>query len=260
MANNLENTTGKISTSERTNEKNLENLHIANTIIESVGTAFKPTNPLILKDALLEFENSFITMTDAVRTASIAEENAVDAQIAAFKPVSKRVTKIMKAVRAQNLEDLFVEGLQSDSYRLNGVRINKNTPDTTPNPENGASSPPAPNTSSVSRRSYAGIIESLRIISGKLSSNPAYNPNETEYRSPEIAAWVDGLQTTHNTALDAKVHTRTTRNTRNAHAYNEETGIIKRMNALKNYLGYILDKDDPRLKQLKSLKFTDNTK
>lgn len=259
MANTIENTTKSISRSERTNEKNLEHLHIANTIIDSVGAAYKPTNPLISKAALLEFENTFIEMTDAVRAASIAEQNAVDAQIAAFKPVSKQVTKIMKAVRAQDLEDLFVDGLQSESYRLNGVRINKSTPDTPPEPVNGVVSLP-PNTASVSRRSYAGIIESLRRFSGKLASNPAYNPNEPEYKAPQIAIWVDGLQTTHNTALDSKVSTRTERSTRNAYVYNDETGIIERMNALKNYLGYILDKDDPRLKQLKSLKFVDNTR
>ena len=127
------------------------------------------------------------------------------------------------------------------------------TPDTPPEGE-------APKTASVSRRSYAGILESVRTISGKLTANGAYNPNEKEYQSPAIAAWIDGLQTTHNTALDAKINTRAKRSALNAYAYNPETGLIERMNALKNYLGYILDKDDPRLKQMKSLKFVDNTR
>ncbi len=247
----------KISTSERTHAKNQENIHIANTIIESVGAAYKPTNPLIAKTALLEFETNFTQMTQSLLTARIAEQAAVDAQIAAFKPVSKRVSLVMKAVRAQNLEDNFVAGLQSDVYRLNAVRINQKTPDTS-DPANGVGD--APKNASVSRRSYSGILESLRTFSGKLTSNAAYNPNETDFKSPAIAAWVDTLQTAHNAALAAKVATRTERNTRNAYIYNRDTGIIERMNALKNYLGYILDKDDPRLKQIKSLKFVDNTR
>ncbi len=252
----IENNTKSISRSEKTNAKNQENVHIANTIVASVGDIYQPTNPLIAKAELLEFETNFTAMTQAVLTAFIAEQAAVDAQLTAFKPVSKRVTLIMKAVRSQNLDELFVEGLQSDVYRLNAVRINKSTPDTSPDPANGE---PVPKTASVSRRSYAGILESLGIISEKLK-NPAYNPNEPEFKSTAIVTWVAGLQTTHNNALDKKVATRAERNTRNAYAYNDTDGLLPRMTALKNYLGYILDKDDPRLKQLKSLKFVDNTR
>jgi len=251
MANETENNTKSISRSEKTNAKNQENVHIANTIVASVGDIYQPTNSLIAKAALLEFETNFTALTNAVLTAQIAEQAAVDAQLTAFKPVSKKVTLIMKAVRSQNLDELFVEGLQSDVYRLNAIRINKSTPDTAPDT--------APKTASVSRRSYAGVLESLGIISEKLK-NPAYNPNEPEFKSTAITAWVAGLQTTHNNALDKKVATRSARNTRNAYVYNDTDGLLPRMTALKNYLGYILDKDDPRLKQLKSLKFVDNTK
>ena len=257
MANETENNTKTISRSEKTNAKNQENLHIANSIVASVGDIFDPTNPIIDKDALLEFETNFIALTQAVLTAWIAEQAAVDAQLMGFKPVSKRVSQIMKAVRAQGLDELFVDGLQADVYRLNAIRIDKKTPDTSPDPAN--SGEPAPKNASVSRRSYAGILESLGIISEKLK-NPVYNPNEPEFKSTAITAWVAGLQTTHNTALDKKVATRTARNTRNAYAYNDTDGLLPRMTALKNYLGYILDKDDPRLKQLKSLKFVDNTR
>lgn len=251
MAN--ETTIPKVSRSEKTNAKNAENLHIANTIVENVADIFNPTNPIIAKLDLLDFETIFVQLTQNVLNAQIAEQAAVDAQIAKFKPVSKKVTLIMKAVRSQSLDPEFVDGLQSDVYRLNAVRINQRTPDTTPEGTPAA-------TASVSRRSYAGILESLRTISGKLTSNTNYNITEPEFSSAGIAAWVDDLQNTHNNALEKKVATRTERNARNAFGYNNETGLIPRMKALKNYLGYILDKDDPRLKQMKSLKFVDNTK
>ena len=111
MANENENNTKKISRSEKTNAKNLENTHIANAIVASVGDIFKPTNPSIEKAKLLEFETNFTQMSQDVLTAWIAEQNTVDVQITAFKPVSKRITLIMKAVRSQNLEDEFVDGL-----------------------------------------------------------------------------------------------------------------------------------------------------
>ena len=116
------------------------------------------------------------------------------------------------------------------------------------------------NSASVSRRSYAGILENLQMFSTQLTSNPAHNPNEAEYKSPAISAWVSGLNTIHDDALESKVATRTERAGRNVYVYNDTDGLLARMNLLKNYLGYILDKNDPRLKQMKSLKFTDNTK
>lgn len=257
MANENNTETPKtISKSERTNAKNLENLHTAIAIVDSIGADYKPSNGLIEKESLIEFEQSFEEMTQGVLTATANEQNKVDAQINAFKPVSSRVTLIMKSVRAQGLDPLFVEGLQSTVYRLNGVRISKNTPDETPE---GANEPSGGN-SSVSRRSYAGILESLQMLSTQLTSNAAHNPNEPEYKSPAIATWVNNLNTIHDDALEAKVATRTKRGERNLHIYNDTDGLIPRMNLLKNYLGYILDKTDPRLKQMKSLKFVDNTK
>lgn len=257
MANENENNTPqKISKSERTNAKNLENLHIANSIVESIGAEYLPSNALIVKIALTEFEETFEEKTQSVLTATADEQNKVDAQIGAFKPVSSRVSLIMKAVRAQGLDPLFAEGLQSTVYRLRGVRINKNTPDESPAGGDDANG----GNSSVSRRSYAGILENLQMFSTQLASNSAYNPNEPEYKSAAINAWVTNLAAVHDTALESKVQTRTKRAERNAYVYNDTNGLIPRMNALKNYLGYILDKTDPRLKQIRNLKFTDNTK
>lgn len=238
-----------ISRHEKTNAKNLESAFIAKLIVEELGALHNPNNDLIEKAKLIQFIDQYGENSQAVITAAINEQNAVDAQIAAFKIVPKKVAKIMKSVKGQGLSEDFIENLQATSYRLNGVRINKNTPDTSPD-----------NSHSVSRRSYAGMLESLSIFSGQLTANPAHNPNETEYQSPAVAAWVASLQTIHNNALAAKVATRTARNTRNAHAYNETTGLLVRMNALKNYLATILDPNDPRLKQIKRLKFVDNTK
>ena len=45
---NPDNEPKKISTSEKTQAKNAENLHVANTIIESVGVIYNPTNKALL--------------------------------------------------------------------------------------------------------------------------------------------------------------------------------------------------------------------
>jgi hypothetical protein len=244
--------------SESTHAKNLENLHVANSIVGSIGATFDPNNPLTKAAALTDFETGFAASMQEVNEKIPAEQTAVGAQMAAFKLVSGRVSKIMKAAKAQGLSPEFMANLRSTANRLNGVRVNKDTPDEIqPPPADGAS---GGGTHSVSRRSYAGILESLDLLDEQLKNNAGYKPNEDEYKSATITAWIESLRDLHNAALDAKLATRTARNARNAFAYNPTDGLLVRMNALKPYMETILDKNDSRLKQLKKLKFKDYSK
>lgn len=253
MANETENTK-KVSRSERTHAKNLENLHIAISLIESLGATWNPNNPLIAGNALTEFKEQFGNSMGAVNAAYSVEQNKVGEQIAAFKPVSKKVNKIMKAAAGQSLSTEFMSNLRSTANRVNAVKVSKSTPDTSPDGQ------PAQASSSVSRRSYAGILESLDLLDEQIKNNSNYKPNEEEYKSASISAWVASLQTAHNAALDSKTDTRTARAARNSFGYDQSTGIIARMNAAKAYAETILDKSDPRFQQLKKLRFVDYSK
>jgi hypothetical protein len=253
---NQENNQNKISVSEKTHAKNRENTHIANTIIASIGAGFKPNNVLITSAALTEFEANTGNLMQSLNTSLSAEQTAVGKQIAAFKLVSGRVARTIKAAKGQSLTPEFQLNLRSTANRLNGIRVGKTTPDTSPE----GAPPTKGKSASVSRRSYAGILESLSIFSEQLKANVEYNPNELEYQSPSVAAWIVELRTVHNAALDSKVATRAARNDRNAYAYNDKTGVLARMNALKAYVETILDKTDARFIQLKKLKFVDYSK
>ena len=247
----------KTSVSEKTHAKNNENTHIVNSIIASVGGIWKPNNDLITSSAMTDFEDTFGGFMQSLNAVFSDEQAKVGAQIAAFKDVSKHVSKILKSAAGQGLSSEFMANLRSTSNRLNAVRVNKSTPDTAPD---GAPPTTAKGTASVSRRSYAGILESLDLLDEQIKTNKEYNPNEPEFQSATVSAWVSNLRAVHNNALDSKVATRNARNSRNAYAYNPATGIMKRMKAVKAYAETILDKTDPRLKQLKKLKFADYSK
>lgn len=253
MAEN-ENTTKKVSISERTHAKNGEYTHIVNSIIAELGPIYQPNNDLILSAEMVEFETNFESLSQGLNAAIFNEQTKVGEQIAAFKLVSGRVGKIIKVARGQGLSPEYLEYLRSTANRLNGIRVNKNTPDNSPD------TPPSANangTVSVSRRSYAGILESLGLLDEQIKGNPDYKPNETEYQAVAISAWIASLRTIHDAALDAKIATRTARNARNSYIYHPTTGLIVRMRAIKAYLETILDKNDPRLKQIKKLRFVD---
>ena len=178
-----------------------------------------------------------------VNEKEVAEQNAVDLQITEFKKVKQRVRMIVKAAKGQSLAKEFIDRLQSNVYRLYGTRIGKKTPDE------------SQGKISVSRQSYAGILETLDEVDEQLGANPAYAPNETENQTATVSAWKDELRTVHNNALNTKTETRAARNDRDEFAYNSTDGLKVRIDALKNYLETILDKNDPRLKQLMKLKF-----
>jgi len=245
--------------SESTHAKNLENLHIANSIVASVGAVYDPINSLLKGPSLPDFETGVATRMGEVNEKLSLEQTAVDLQIAAFKQVSSRVSKTIKAAKALGLSPEFLENLRQTSNRLNGIRVNKATPDEMqPPPAPGAAG--TGGTRSVSRRSYAGILESLDLFDEQLKSNAAYKPNEDFYKSATITAWIADLRTLHNNALDTKVATRSARNARDSFAYSKTDGLLIRMNALKAYMETILDKNDPRFRQLKKLIFIDHSK
>ncbi|CAN5381295.1 hypothetical protein BH10ACI1_BH10ACI1_18260 [soil metagenome] len=242
--NTINETPKKVSVSEKTHAKNAENLHIANTIIESVGNIYNPTNTTLLAlNKMTAFEDGINQRMQTVNEKEVAEDNAVDVQIAEFKKVKPRVRMIVKAAKGQSLDKDFIDRLQASVYRLYGTRIGKKTPDE------------MQNSNSVSRQSYAGILETLDETDELIKSNPAYAPNETENQTAAVTAWVNDLRTIHNNALATKTDTRAARNDRDEFAYNSTNGLKVRMDALKNYLETILDPSDPRLKQLKKLKF-----
>jgi hypothetical protein len=203
------------------------------------------------------FENDFGGFMQALNTAVSEEQSKVGAQMADFKPVSTRVSRIMKSAAGQGLKPEFMANLRSTANRLNAVRVNKTLPDI---PEPGAPQANGNGKASVSRRSYAGILESLDLLDEQLKTNKDYNPNEPEYKPAAVSAWIEGLRTTHYVALDSKVATRAARSARNAYVYHPTTGLIPHMNALKAYAETILDKSDSRLKQLKKLRFVDYSK
>jgi hypothetical protein len=243
------------STSEKTHAKNLENTHIANTVVASLGATYNPNNPLIKKTALEDFEQAFAARMQAVNAAAAVEQTATDAQITAFKEVPSRVARVIKAARGLGLAPEYLENLRQTANRLSGVRASEKTPDDPATPEDESKS-----NASVSHRSYAGILETLDLLDEQLKSNPAYEPNEVEYQPAAVTAWITDLRAKRDAALNAKIATAAARNDRDSHVYHPTTGLVTRMNALKAYAETILPKTDTRFKQLKSLKFKDYSK
>jgi hypothetical protein len=246
--------TKKVSISEKTNAKNLENTHIVNATIETI-TNYNTSNDLIKKQPLIHFETGFAARMQTVNAVFSAEQTAISAQTAAFKLVPERVTKIMKAVKGQGVSAESLERLMTTVRRLRGVRVSDKTPDNPATPEDESKS-----NRSVSRRSIAGILESLDLLDEQIKAEADYKPNEDEFKKETISAWITDLRALREARLEAQAATTNARQDRDAFGYDDAIGLIPRMNAVKNYVASILDKSDARFKKIKGLKFVDTTK
>lgn len=241
------------SNSEKTNAKNLENIHIANSTIDTV-TNYNSNNPLIVKQALIDYEMGFAARMQAVNAAFSAENLAISAQTEAFKLVPQKVTKIVNAVKSQNVSAESLERIMTTVRRLRGVRVTDKTPDNPLTPEDESLQ-----NHSVSRRSIAGILESLDVLDEQVKIETGYNPNEEDVKKESITEWITELRTLRSNRLDAQAATTDARQSRDEYGYSKETGLIPRMNMVKAYLLTILDKSDARYKKIKGLKFVDTT-
>lgn len=243
------------SVSEKTHAGNRDNLHIANGIVAEFGSIFVPVSDLVKAAELNTFETTFTTNLQSVNDAFSIEDARVKLQIREFNKVPKRVTKIMNAARGLGLSAETLASLQTSVNKINGFRATSKTPDNPLTPEDESQS-----NISVSQRSYAGLLESLDLFHSKLAVDPAYVPNEAEYKTAAIEAWIEELRTVHDDAIAARLATVSARHKRDSHAYHQTTGIIPRTKALKAYAASILEKDDPRLIRLKKLRFVDFSK
>jgi hypothetical protein len=250
MANETENNTPrKISRSEKTNAKNLENLHIANVTIDTLEN-YNPSNPLIKKTALADFETGFAARMRSTNEAVAAEDTAIEGQTVAFKLVPQKITRVIGAIKGQGVSGETLEHLMTTVRRLRGVRVNNKTPDDLPVNGNGSKH-------SVSQQSIAGILEGLDLLGEQINGIETYRPNEEEFKKESLTTWISGLRDARHARLNAQAVTTGARQVRDAYGYGPE-GLIVRMKALKAYLETILDKSDDRYKKIKGLKFVDN--
>ena len=237
---------------EQTQAKNLDNLRTAISILQSIGSLYSPSKVLIEISELVKFATGFDDRMQAINAVLPAEELAVNQRMAGFKPVAARTTKILNAAKGQGLEPEEIADLRTSANAIRGIRVTPKTPDDPNTPLDQSKK-----SISSSNRSYAGILESLDLFVEQLKGFPGYNPNETEYQTATLDAWVSDLKTKNQTAIDAKGPTRAARNDRNSFAYSDTTGLLVRTRMMKNYVRSILPTSDTRYIQLNRLKFTD---
>src|ERR1700752_4420925 len=100
--------------------KNLENLKKARDFAASWGAAYAPTNPVLLLSYIDSVITAGETVADELQAVRTPYRNATAAAEDAFAPLSKRVTRVMNALRVSGAPDSVVEDAETYARKIQG--------------------------------------------------------------------------------------------------------------------------------------------
>jgi hypothetical protein len=241
--------------SEQTRAKNIDNIRVMISIATELGAKYSTNNELIKLDGFIAFADGCSQRQKSVIEVLPIEDKAINERIVAYNAIPKRSTKILNAVKASGVTEQTIGNLRTTLNALRGSKVSAKTPD---NPQPLPEGQTPKKTSSVSQKSYASMLENVVVFVEQVKAQTGFKPNEEEFKTSALEAWVADLTAKNNAAISVKALIQSNRASRDSFMYSETDGMQIRVNAYKAYLRSILDKDDIRLKQISKLRFSYN--
>lgn len=236
------------SKSETGHTKNVANLKTLNTYLGTLGTKYNPTKPIIALTALNAMHTDADKSLSNIQDALPAFTAAVDAQEAAYAPLNKLVTRLVRAYKSAIENPGEADTIISLQKKINGKpkKINTKT-----EPKEGAEDPV-----STSQLSYDNRQANFQLLVKTMAANPNYKPNETELQIATLQAYADELKQKTGAVDAAYAPIVNSRINRNNILYNEKTGMIPVVvPAIKDYIISVYGAGSPQIKYIYTLKF-----
>lgn len=238
------------SSNETGHAKNVANLQTLVTYLESLDGKYNPTKASLKLDALKTLYTSASKSMDDYSNAKPAYSAAVDAQEAAFKPLDKLLTRVVKAYKAGVDDPASAETIVGIKKKMTGAGSRKEA-----GTENDAATD-APKERSTSQRSYDNRLAHFADIIKVLEATPDYQPAEDELKVSTLKSlYADLLKKTQ--AVDAaEAPVINARIRRNKSLYDSKTGLFDVVAGVKDYVASVYGAGSPEVKYINQLKFT----
>ena len=239
------------STSEKGHAKNVANFKTLTTRCTSFP-GFNPANSDLQPAALAATFASGDAVIDAVRTANVAYKLRVAERATAFRPISKMITRLGKALKSSPGISAAVRQdyiALSRKYRGSRKEAKANAPAATPD---GLQ----PEQISVAQLSYDSRVAHFLDIKSFLAALPTYASNEPDLSTAGIAATATALDTANQAVVVAIANLGNERANRNAVLYAPETGLVATGYQLKDYISSKYGGGSPQWKQISQLAFS----
>ena len=241
------------STSEQGHNRNAVNFDNLIIICTSYGATYNPNKAAIKIPAMqaqaITVKNSVAGMNGLVPAYKIA----VDARIAAFKPLDKIITRANNALKASDTTIEIINTAQTIVRKLQGRRA---TPKKTEEQKKVAADAGKEIIEiSTSQMSYDSRIDNLDKLIKLLLSVAAYAPNETELKVAALTALYTDLKAKNLAVVNADTLLSNARVARNITMYKDNIGLVDVANDVKTYVKSVFGATSPQYKQVCALKF-----
>ena len=241
------------STSEQGHNRNAVNFDNLIIICTSYGATYNPNKAAIKIPAMqaqaITVKNSVAGMNNLVPAYKIA----VDARIAAFKPLDKIITRANNALKASDTTIEIINTAQTIVRKLQGRRA---TPKKTEEQKKVAADAGKEIVEiSTSQMSYDSRIDNLDKLIKLLLSVAAYAPNETELKVAALTALYTDLKAKNLAVVNAETLLSNARVARNITMYKDDIGLVDVANDVKTYVKSVYGATSPQYKQVCALKF-----
>lgn len=233
--------------------KNVDNL---DTLISSVigyGAAFNPAKASLKFPALQALSATGRNAIAAEHNGNVAEKNAGDARVAAFKLLSPLVSRTMNALRASDASTQAIEAVQMIARKIQGSTASSKKKEAAP-ADAAAEAKPVRHIISQ-RMDFETRLDSFDLFIKQIASITQYNPNEPELKVTGLTAFYTDLKTKNIAAINAATQHNNARISRNDILYRDNTGLVDIALDTKTYVKSVFGASSPQYKQISKLLF-----
>lgn len=214
------------------------------------GKEFNPSNPNIQLSALEQQLDEMTAILSKVNDAKIDYTEAVTNREAAFDALPNLVTRIINAVSASGVSQATLEDLKPTIRKLRGQRA-------TPKPSQEPTDPsiPSEKTNSVSQQSFENRIQNFEILLQSIAKLDKYAPNESDLSMEGLNKALENLKTKNLEAKEAYILLTNLRIQRNKLFTAPETGVLDRVQSVKQYTKSLFGSKSEYFRQISGLLF-----
>lgn len=233
-----------MSSSEGGYAKNAANLKDLIIRLETLGTDYKPPQPIYEIKALTQLSKAAEDASRAVSKVLPVYAKAVDEQELIFKPLGNLVTKSFNYLKAATTNAATLQTAKTLADKLRGIAKSKKISD------DGTIQ------SHQSSKSYDNRIENLKQYIDVLITSDIYKPAEKEIGIEIFQKMLTSMENNITAVALAKTPVDEARKKRFEIFYAQPNGLIDIVTGVKSYIKAVLDKNHPQYKHIIALRFS----
>jgi hypothetical protein len=247
------------STSETGHARNVANFERLIAICSGYGAKYNPSNSALQITSLQEILNRSRNCLQDINIQMAAYKKAIGARQSCFTTLRPLATRVVNALAATDAPAKVKEDCRSINRKIQGARAL--TGKTVAASSSGAAADaseaePTEKSISTSRQSFDLLAEHFSALIAALSSEPAYQPNETELQLSALQTCYANMIQANAAAAHAGIGLAKARILRNNVVYGDKSGLCDVAAAVKAYVKSVFGNTSPEYRQISGIRFS----